>query len=226
VQNKIFQIAIDGPVGAGKSTVAKLVADKLGIVYVDTGAMYRAVGLYMKTQGMDWHDEGGVSELLEKVEISLEPPNGEKKDGRNVTVLLNGVDVSWEIRKADMGEGASVVSQYKAVREKLVSLQREMAKGMSVIMEGRDIGTKVLPNAKLKIYLDAKPIERAKRKKDQMAKGGEEITLEEAEKDVDTRDNREMNREIDPLRPADNAWIFDTTGLPVEQVVSRIAEKV
>lgn len=229
---KVLQIAIDGPVGSGKSTVAKKVAERLNILYVDTGAMYRAVGLYVKRKGVDWHDEEGVVRLLPQIKIKLAKPIGKKKDGRNVTVELNGEDVSWEIRRADMGEGASVVSQYGEVRKKMVSLQQEMARlaslgkarGEGVIMEGRDIGTRVLPEAQIKIYMDASQEERARRKKEQMAEKGEEISLEEARKDVETRDNREMNREIDPLRPAEGAWKLDTTGLTIEQVVERIVQ--
>lgn len=221
-----MQIAIDGPVGSGKSTVAKLVAERLGILYVDTGAMYRAVALYVKRAGADWHDEAAVVALLPEVNIKLARPAGEKKDGRNVTVILNGEDVSWEVRKAEMGEGASVVSQFGEVRGKLVLLQQQMAKGEGVIMEGRDIGTRVLPGAQLKIYMDASQAERARRKKEQINAKGEKITLEEAKQDVVTRDKREMTRKIDPLRPAEGAWILDTTGLSVDAVVGRIVEKV
>lgn len=226
VQNKIFQIAIDGPVGAGKSTVAKLVAEELEIVYVDTGAMYRAVALYMKDRGVEWVDETKVVEYLEKITIKLEKPSKINNDGRGVTVILNGVDVSRRIREVDMGEGASVVSQYMDVRKKLVTLQRKMGEGASVIMEGRDIGTRVLPGATLKVYLDASPEERSKRKHGQMAILGNKISIEQAKHDVITRDKREMNREIDPLRPAMDAWILDTTGLSIEQVVSKIVEKL
>jgi cytidylate kinase len=205
--------------------VAKLVADRLGILFVDTGAMYRAVGLYAKRKGVDWHDEREVVKLLPEIEIELEPPTQKKRDGRNVTVYLNGKDVSWEIRQPEMGEGASVVSQYGEVREKLVESQQEMAIGRSVIMEGRDIGLRVLPEANLKIYMDASVEERARRKQKQFSPKGEEITIEAAKKDVMTRDNREMNREIDPLRPAEGAWILDTTGLTIEQVVEKIVRK-
>lgn len=224
--SKTIQIAIDGPVGSGKSTVAMLVAEKLSILYVDTGAMYRAVGLYAKRAGVDWHNEAAAVALLPKIKIRLARPVGAKKDGRNVTVILNGEDVSWEVRKADMGEGASVVSQYGEVRKMLVKLQQEMAAGESVIMEGRDIGVRVLPRAQLKIYMDASVAERARRKQEQITAKGEKITLEEAEKDVRTRDKREMTRKIDPLKPVKDAWILDTTGLSIAQVVDRIVEKV
>lgn len=225
-EESIFQIAIDGPVGAGKSTVAKRIAVRLGILYIDTGAMYRAVALYARERQVDWHDEKKISGLIDEVEIKLERPEGEKIDGRNATVMLNGKDVSWEIREADYGEGASVVGQYVKVRKRLVALQREMAKERSVIMEGRDIGMRVLPSAKLKVYMDASVDERVKRKKEQLDKMGSKISLSEARDDVETRDNREMNREVDPLRPADDAWILDTTDLSVTQVVDKIAGRV
>ena len=223
---KTFQIAIDGPVGAGKSTVAKLVAERLQILYVDTGAMYRAVALYMKRNGVSWEDEEAISQRLSELTITLSRPVDDQVDGRNVTVTLNGEDVSWEIRKADMGEGASVVSQYQAVRKKLVSLQQQLATNISVIMEGRDIGTKVLPKAQTKIYLDAGVQERARRKLEQSVKLGHGITFEAAVKDVETRDAREMGRKIDPLRPAEGAWMLNTTGLSITQVVDRIVERV
>jgi len=223
---KQFQIAIDGPVGAGKSTVAKMVAERLGIVYIDTGAMYRAVALEAKRREISWTNEKKVGELVSEIEIKLIKPSEGEKDGRNVTVLLNGEDVSWEVRAPDMGEGASVVSQYQQVRKGLVRLQRRMAIGQKVIMEGRDIGTKVLPDAELKIYLDAERGERARRKQVQLSSKGEKVSFLEAEKDVKTRDEREMRRKIDPLRPAEGAWMLDTTGLSISQVVDRIVQRV
>jgi len=222
---KIFQIAIDGPVGAGKSTVARQVAERLGILYIDTGAMYRAVGLYVKRKKVSWVNEIKVGALLPEIEVEIKRlKNGEREGG--VMVLLNGEDVSLAIRRAEIGEGASMVSQYGKVRDKLVALQREMAKGQSVVMEGRDIGTRVLPEAQLKIYMDADVNERAKRKQRQMREKGEMITWKEAKTDVETRDGREMSRKIDPLRPTRDAWILDTTNLTIEQVVERIVAKV
>lgn len=221
-----IQIAIDGPVGAGKSTVAKEVADRLGIVYVDTGAMYRAVALFAKDRGIKWEDRGGVVAILNEIEIELESPNGGTKDGRKVTVILNGKDVSWEIRKGNIGEGASIVSTYPEVRDVLVGMQRDMASKRSVIMEGRDIGTRVLPGAQIKIYMDADLEERAKRKQGQFKGMGESVSFNEAREEIESRDKREMTREVDPLRPAEDAWILDTTDLSVTQVVDRIAERV
>lgn len=226
MQEKKYRIAIDGPVGAGKSTVAKKVAEKLGILYVDTGAMYRAVAYECKNQGVKWSDMSSVLRVLDQVQIELNKPFGEEKDGRNVTVKLRGRDVSWEIRKGDIGEGASIVSTYPEVRDKLVQMQRDMAKKGSVIMEGRDIGTRVLPDAELKIYMDAKIEERARRKVGQFSKMGEDVSYDEAKAEIISRDNREMNREVDPLKPAENAWILDTTNLSVEEVVDKIASRV
>ena len=142
-----FQIAIDGPVAAGKSTVARILAKKLDFVYVDTGAMYRAITLLSLRNGIDVRDEDEIVDLLRMTEIDVRSPKGEEVDGRLSTVLLNGEDVSWEIRKTEIGEGASIVSQYPEVRRVLVRLQQEIAKDQSVIMEGRDIGTRVLLEA-------------------------------------------------------------------------------
>lgn len=225
MKKKLIKIAIDGPVGAGKSTVAKMVADKLQILYIDTGAMYRAVALYMQREGIKFEDEQAVVKRLDEVKIELSIPKEEDNDGRKVTTLLNKEDVSWEIRQPLMGEGASVVSQYALVREKLVSLQQKMALGKSVIMEGRDIATKVLPSAELKIYLDANPEERARRKVEQASSQGITITLSEATADVNTRDNREKARKIDPLRADPDAWILDTTKLSIAEVVEKIVKR-
>ncbi len=225
-KKKIFQIAIDGPVGAGKSTVAQRVAEELGILYIDTGAMYRAVALKAKWEGIDWLDEVRICELVQDLDLKLEPPIGDKNDGRKVTVWLDGEDVSWEIRKAGMGEGASIVSQYPEVRQVLVKMQQKMAKGQSVVMEGRDIGTRVLPQADLKIYMDANVETRARRKVEQLSALGDKVEFEEVKKAIIKRDKREMNRQIDPLRPASGAWILDTTNLRIEEVVDKICRRV
>ncbi len=225
-KGKIFQIAIDGPVGAGKSTVAKLVAEKLGILYVDTGAMYRAVALKAKWEGVDWENEIEICKLIQDIDLKLEPSKGEKNDGRKVTVWLDSYDVSWEIRKRGMGEGASIVSQYPEVRKVLVAKQREMAKNQAVVMEGRDIGTRVLPMATLKIYMDADLEVRARRKLEQLKILGEKNSLEEVKKAILKRDEREIKRKIDPLRPARGAWMLDTTGLSIEEVVDTICKRV
>ena len=225
-RRKIFQIAIDGPVGAGKSTVAKLVAERLQILYIDTGAMYRAVALKALWEGVKWEDEIGVVSLVQDLKLELKPPLGEKQDGRKVTVWLEDKDVSWEIRQPGIGEGASIVSQYPEVRKVLVEKQRKMAENQSVVMEGRDIGTRVLPQASLKIYMDADLEIRAKRKLEELLKLGKEVSLEEVRKAILRRDEREMTREVDPLRPAEGAWILDTSDLRVEEVVNEICRRV
>lgn len=226
MQRRTFQVAIDGPVGAGKSTVAKLTAERLRFVFIDTGAMYRCVALAAKRRNVDWKSEREIAKLAKKLEISLIRPRGARKDGRQVTVLLNGEDVSWEIRKPELGEGASVVSQYPEVREEMVALQQKMANGTNVIMEGRDIGTRVLPKAQLKIYMDASLGERVKRKQEQLRVMGQELPARTVKEQVVKRDTREMTREVDPLRPAEEAWMLDTTGLSVDQVVDIICQKV
>lgn len=223
---KKYQIAIDGPVGAGKSTIAKKLSEKLVILYVDTGAMYRALALYTKNKKVKWTNEARVTELAGKLKVEMKPPTGKQKDGRNVTVLIDGKDVSREIRQAEFGEGASVVSQYFGVREILVRLQQQLVHGQSVVMEGRDIGTRVLPKAEIKIYMDADIDERVARKLDQLEKMGHVGDYGLVKQDVITRDKREMMRIVDPLRPADGAWILDTTDLSADQVVDRIVSKV
>lgn len=223
---KNFQITIDGPVGAGKSTVAKEVADRLNILYIDTGAMYRAMALFANNNNVKLTDEKRITELVGNFKIEMHSPSGDNKDGRKITVIMGDKDISWDIRQSDLGEGASLVSQYSGVRERLVSLQQELARGQSVVMEGRDIGTRVLPDAEIKIYMDADVEERVVRKIDQLKKMGILGEYDDVKRDIATRDNREMTREIDPLRPAKDAWILDTTDLSVDEVVDRIVLKV
>lgn len=220
-----FQVTIDGPVGAGKSTVAQEVAEKLGFVYVDTGAMYRVVALAAKQKKIDWSDEKKVGRLVKTIDMDLKWPTGKKKDGRKVTVFLNRKDVSWEIREEEYGEGASIVGQYLKVRKELVKLQRRMSKHNNVVMEGRDIGTRVLPDADLKIYMDADLGERVRRKREQLVLQGQKLPTQVVRRNVVTRDNREMTRKVDPLRPAKDAWIFDTTNLSIDEVVDRICKR-
>ena len=223
---KKIVIAIDGPAGSGKSTVARLLARRLGFMYLDTGAMYRAVALEALWEGVDWEDEVEISGLVQDLNIVLEPPEGERKDGRKVTVILDGEDVSWEIRKTNIGEGASIVSQYPEVRKVLVERQKKMAENQSVVMEGRDIGTRVLPQASLKIYMDADLEIRAKRKLEELLKLGKKVSLEEVKEAILKRDRREMTRKIDPLRPANRAWILDTSDLRIGEVVDKICRRV
>lgn len=211
-----YNIAIDGPAGAGKSTIAKLVAAKLGFIYVDTGAMYRAMALYFLNKKIDASDAGAIGKACEDIDISIAYEEGQQK------VFLNGEDVTGRIREEKVGNMASVTSAYGCVREKLVALQRQLAARTDVIMDGRDIGTCVLPDAQVKIYLTASVAVRAKRRYQELEKKGETCRLEEIEQDIRARDERDMNREISPLRQAEDAILVDSSDMTIDQVVARI----
>ncbi|MFR0944294.1 MAG: (d)CMP kinase [Clostridia bacterium] len=189
-----INIAIDGPAGAGKSTVAKKLAEDYGYIYVDTGAMYRAMALYFLRQGIDSHDEAAIGRACETVSISLEYENGIQQ------VYLNGENVSSELRTEAVGNMASNTSVYAPVRKKLVELQRELAGRRDVVMDGRDIGTAVLPDATLKVYLTASSRVRAGRRYKELTERGESCSLEAIEQDIIERDYRDMHRELSPLR--------------------------
>ena len=212
----IYQVAIDGPSGAGKSTIAKAVARQLGIDYIDTGAMYRAIGYKVKSQGVDPADEDAVRAMLADTEIDL----------RQGEVYLDEENVSALIRTPEMSMMASVCSQIPAVREKLVQLQREMGRRKSVIMDGRDIGTNVLKDAKYKIYLTASAEERARRRFLELQEKGESQSYEDVLEDIKQRDHNDMTRELNPLRKAEDAVELDTTGLNIDQVVAKVLEIV
>lgn len=224
--NDSFQIAIDGPVAAGKSTIAKALSSELNLTYIDTGAMYRTLALAALREDIEWADEFGLVKLAQKNKIRLARPIGKKNDGRSVSVYLNNEDVSWKIRELEIGEGASRVAVLLEVRKILVKMQQEMCQGKRVVMEGRDIGSKVLPSADLKIFMIADQAERVKRKRAALKKAGEVVTKKEVKADVVSRDTREMTREIDPLRPTLDAWQLDTTNLNIEEVVDKIIKKV
>ncbi|MCI8517441.1 MAG: (d)CMP kinase [Hungatella sp.] len=213
-----YNIAIDGPAGAGKSTIAKLTARKLGFVYVDTGAMYRAMALYFLRNGIGKDDEKAVGEACEAMDISLQYRDGVQQ------VLLNGEDVSGLIRTEEVSQMTSAVSVYPAVRQKLLQLQRELARTEDVIMDGRDIGTCVLPDAETKIYLTASPRVRALRRFKELEERGETCNLEEIEQDIRERDDRDMNREIAPLKQAEDAVCIDSSQMTIDQVVQAITE--
>lgn len=221
-----LQIAIDGPVAAGKSTVARLLAQRLKLTYIDTGAMYRAAALAAKQAGVDWRDEVGVSEVVKQLKMRLARPTGSKNDGRSVTIYLNGQDVSWKIRELEIGEGASIIATYPAVRKDLVKRQQAMCQGKRVVMEGRDICSVVLPQADLKIFMSADQAERVKRKQKQLRSTGESISKQAIKKDIISRDTREMTRQIDPLKPTPNAWQLDTTDYKINEVVEQIIERI
>ncbi len=221
-----LQIAIDGPVAAGKSTVARLLAQRLKLTYIDTGAMYRATALAAKQAAVDWHDEAGVSEVVEQLKLRLARPIGKKDDGRSVTIYLNDQDVSWAIRELEIGEGASIIATYPAVRKNLVKRQQALSEGKRVVMEGRDICSVVLPQADLKIFMSADQSERIKRKQEQLRSTGESVSKRLVKKDIVSRDTREMTREIDPLKPTADAWQFDTTDYTIDEVVEQIVQRV
>lgn len=212
----IMNIAIDGPAGAGKSTIAKLVAKELGYVYVDTGAMYRAMALFFLQKKIAADDEASIAASCDAIAIEIRYEDGAQH------VFLNGEDVSTEIRKEEVGNMASATSVYGCVRTKLVSLQRELAKKQNVIMDGRDIGTCVLPEAPLKIYLTASVKTRAKRRYDELVAKGQESDLTVIEADIKERDHRDMTREISPLCQAEDAVLVDSSDLTIDEVVMRI----
>lgn len=221
-----LQIAIDGPVAAGKGTVARLVAERLNITYIDTGAMYRVAGLLATRAGVSWEDEAEVAELTEKAKIELRQPQGEEKDGRLITVVVDGEDVSWKIRTEEASKGSSAVAKHRQVREVLVNKQQEIAQTRSVVMEGRDITFRVLPKADLKIYLTASPEERAKRRHKELLMRGEDVTYEAVLDDLRKRDTQDMGREVDPLQVVKGAWVLDTTGMTIGGVVDKIVARV
>lgn len=217
---KTIKIAIDGPAGAGKSTVAKSAAKKLGFVYVDTGAMYRAVGLSVLRSGYSPKDENAVMSVAEKTEIDIRYKNGEQN------IYLNGENVTKDIRTPEVSVAASDVAVVGGVRKRLVELQRELAMRENVIMDGRDIGTRVLPNADVKIFLTASAEERATRRFKELCEKKTECSFEEVLRDIKYRDKNDSERAIDPLKPAEDSIIIDTTGLNFEESENLIINEV
>ena len=215
-----MKIAIDGPAGAGKSSIAKLVAKELSFVYVDTGAMFRTVAYYFLSQGKDPSDAEMVTEECEKISISIEYKDGAQH------IFLDGTDVSTEIRQEEVGKNASVVAKNQAVRNRLLALQRQMAEKQDVIMDGRDIGTVVLPDAQVKIYLTASASVRAERRYKELVEKGETCNLKKIEEDIIARDEQDMNREIAPLKQAEDAVLVDSSYMTIEEVVDKIIEIV
>ncbi len=213
-----INIAVDGPAGAGKSTIAKLVAKKRNLIYVDTGAMYRAMALLMIRNGVDLSDTERIISLAETADISIAYEKGEQ------VVLLNGENVNAFLRTEAVGNAASAVSAIGAVRKKLVQLQQQLAAKSDCIMDGRDIGTCVLPNASCKIYLTASSAVRAKRRFDELTAKGEECDYDKILADIEARDYRDMHREISPLKQAPDAILVDSSDMTVEDVVDRIIE--
>ena len=211
-----YQIAIDGPAGAGKSTIARRVAREKNFIYVDTGAMYRSMALYFMRNDIAKEDEAAISDACKTVEVSIAYENGEQQ------VLLNGENVSKEIRKEEVGKMASATSVYKEVRKKLVELQQKLAADKDVIMDGRDIGTCVLPNAQVKIYLTASVETRAERRYQELQEKGAACDLEVIKKDIADRDYQDMHREISPLKQAEDAILVDSSDMGIEEVVETI----
>lgn len=211
-----FNIAIDGPSGAGKSTISKRVAKELGFIYVDTGAMYRSIGLYFYKNNISLDDTDTVVSELKNISVKLGYENGEQQ------VFLNGENVSTDIRLHIISEYASKVSAITDVREFLLDMQRDIAKNDNIIMDGRDIGTVVLPEANLKIFLTASPQVRAKRRYDELVQKGQDVDYDTILKDIIDRDYRDSHREIAPLKAADDAVLVDTSELNFEQSVNAI----
>ena len=221
-----FQIAIDGPVAAGKGTVSRLVAKELGFLYVDTGAMYRVAALLALRHGVSLKNELRIVGLISKTSFQMRDPVGEERDGRLVTILVDGEDVSWAIRTEDVSRAVSPIATLPKVREVLVKKQQEIAKGQNVVMEGRDITYRVLPEADLKIYLTANEIVRAKRRHFQLLTKGEAVEFQEVYEELLKRDKRDKTRKTDPLKIVSDAWVVDTSDLTIEQVVDLIVAKV
>lgn len=209
-------IAIDGPAGAGKSTIAKAAASKLGFIYVDTGALYRSIGLYCLYNNIETTDRTAVEKVLPEISVQLKYLDGVQK------VILNDNDVSEEIRKPECSMAASNVSAIPVVREFLFELQRRMAKENDVIMDGRDIGTVILPGAEVKIFLTASPEERANRRFKELVEKGNNPDYDELLKEINQRDYNDMHRETAPLKQADDAILFDTTTLAKDEVVDKL----
>ncbi|MDY6017812.1 MAG: (d)CMP kinase [Oscillospiraceae bacterium] len=213
---EIINVAVDGPAGAGKSTVSRAAAKAMGYIYVDTGALYRAVGVNALRNGIDTKDRQAVAESLSDISVNLVFENGEQK------VLLNGEDVSAEIRTPDASMAASDVSAVPKVRDFLFDLQRSIASNNNCIMDGRDIGTVVLPNAKVKVFLTASPEERAMRRFRELSEKGSTVKYEEVLEDLIKRDYNDSHREVAPLKQADDAVLLDTTGMTLEQSVESL----
>ena len=211
-----YNIAIDGPAGAGKSTIAKRVAKDLGFVYVDTGAMYRALAVHFINEGVESADTDAVIKAVESASVSIKYVDGVQH------VFLNDNDVTSRLRTEEVGNMASVTSAIPEVRAKLLELQRGLAASEDVIMDGRDIGTNILPDAELKIYLTASVDTRAKRRFDELTEKGEECDLEVIKKDIEERDYRDMHRETAPLKQAEDAHLVDSSFMNIDEVVEAI----
>lgn len=211
-----YNVAIDGPAGAGKSTIAKLVAKEKGFIYVDTGAMYRGLAVYFLKKGLNNGDVSGIVEACRDAEVTISYENGIQQ------VYLNGENVTRLLRTEEAGNMASHISAIPEVRQKLLELQRSLAAEQNVIMDGRDIGTNILPGADVKIYLTASVETRANRRYQELKEKGEPCDLDKITKDIRERDERDMNRETAPLKQADDAVLIDSSDMTIQEVVSTI----
>lgn len=217
---RINAVAIDGPAGSGKSTVSRLVAERLGFVYIDTGAMYRALTLKVMRKDIAFTQKDEITEFSSDLDLFFLPPD---KDGDTIRVILDGVDVSGEIRRMEVTGNVKHVAGIGSVRKNMVALQRQMVARMNgAVMEGRDIGTVVLSRAKHKFYLDASFDERIKRRLDELRAKGHPVTRGEVAEDLKQRDHTDKTRKVGPLKKASDAVLIDTTGLSIEEVVSKI----
>ena len=215
-----YNIAIDGPAGAGKSTIAKIVAERLSFIYIDTGAMYRAIAIYFIDNEVNLDDDEEIINACSNIDISI------KYEGGVQQVILNGENVTSRLRDEEVGRMASICSVFAPVREKLVKLQQSLAAKEDVVMDGRDIGTVVLPNANVKVYLTASSKARAKRRYLELTQKGISCNIEEIEEEIIERDKRDMERKISPLRKAEDAVLVDSSNLSIEEVVEAITDLI
>lgn len=219
-RNDGLVIAIDGPSGAGKSTLARLLANRLGYVYIDTGAMYRAIGWKAKQEGVDPSDLARLAELCSRIEVTIKKDNGDPR------FYVDGFDVTALIRTPEMGMMASAVSRSPAVRTRLLTLQRELGRHGNVVMDGRDIGTVVFPGADLKFYLDASAEERGKRRYLELKAKGMNVDLRQITAEIEERDRQDSGRDIAPLRRADDALLLDSSNMGIEEVLEQLLAAV
>lgn len=213
-------VAIDGPSGAGKSTLAKRLARELGFIYMDTGAMYRALALKVLREGVDLTDDAAMARLIESTTVDLQPVNGALR------VLLDGTDVATEIRTPQVSQMASKASALPAVRARLLELQREMGRRGSVVAEGRDIGTVIFPGAEVKVFLQASAAERARRRFAELRAAGQAVKLDETLREIEERDQRDSERDLAPLRQAEDAVLIDSSSMDADQVMAQVLEHI
>jgi cytidylate kinase len=220
-----FHIAIDGPVASGKGTIARLVAERLHLLYIDTGAMYRMLGLAALRAKISLEDENALVEVLSRMRMEIRDPLETEKDGRLSTFLLDGEDVSWKIRTEEMSSASSQVAVFPKVRAEMVRRQQALAAHQNVIMEGRDITFRVLPNAQMKIYLTADLAKRAERRHVDLLRRGVDVTPTQVFEEMKVRDARDSGRMADPLQVGQDVWVLDTTNLSIDDVVDHIVQK-